>query len=210
MRSPPLFKHEMMDQSTIEVKDQVDYDDDFLDLTSTASHDVFGIDSNVNESDFFSSPKRKNDTEKVKSNKKSRKKVAGKKPEDKGKSPNKSVSDEPLDSTKEQSITSEVSADRGSTESVKPLTSQAFDSNSFLENLIDLQDSLLKPLQTQNPPVKEKEGEIDADPVHPWPWSNRLQTDWSSHAEVCVCFVMRLQVGYLHASLKMNLEGLNL
>ncbi|XP_063611399.1 little elongation complex subunit 2-like [Penaeus indicus] len=187
MKSPPLFKHDMMDQNTIEVKDQVNYDDDFLDLTSVANHDVFGIDSNVNESDFFSSPKRKNDTEEVKSNKISRKKVAGKKSQDKGKSPSKSVSDDPLESTKEQITASEVSADRGNTESVKPLTSQSFNSGSFLEDLIDLQDSLLKPLQTQNSPVKAKEGETDADPVHPWPWSNKLQTDWSSHGEAKSC-----------------------
>ncbi|XP_047502745.1 LOW QUALITY PROTEIN: uncharacterized protein LOC125048218 [Penaeus chinensis] len=186
MKSPPLFKHEMMVQNTVQVKDQVKYDDDFLDLTSVASHDVFGIDSNVNESDFFSSPKRKNDTEEVKSNKISKKKVAGKKPQDKGKS-QANLFQMILWIPKEQIITSEVIADRGNTESVKPLTSQSFNSGSFLEDLIDLQDSLLKPLQTQNSPVKAKDGEMEADPVHPWPWSNRLQTDWSSHGEAKSC-----------------------
>lgn len=195
MRSPPLFQYEVMTQNEIEVKEQVDYDDEFFDLTSTSTHDVFGIDSNMNESEF--SPKRKYDTEEAKHNKIAKKKVPGKKkgdaesavgsePEDKGKSPSKSVSDDSLESTKEQSIASEVDVDRGNTESVKPLTSQAYDSGSFLEDLIDLQDSLLKPLQTQSSPVKAKE-EVEADPVHPWPWSNRLKTDWSSHSEAKSC-----------------------
>nr|XP_027226840.1 little elongation complex subunit 2-like [Penaeus vannamei] len=195
MRSPPLFQYEVMTQNEIEVKEQVDYDDEFLDLTSTSTHDVFGIDSNMNESEF--SPKRKYDTEEAKHNKIAKKKVPGKKkggaesavgsePEDKGKSPSKSVSDDSLESTKEQSIASEVDVDRGNTESVKPLTSQAYDSGSFLEDLIDLQDSLLKPLQTQSSPVKAKE-EVEADPVHPWPWSNRLKTDWSRHSEAKSC-----------------------
>lgn len=197
MKAPPLFKHEIKKQSAVEVKEQVDYNDDFLDLTSVADHDIFGIDSNESKSEFCSPLKKKNNAEDVNSKKTARSKISPKKkeggtesalvsgPEVKGKSSSKSdFSDNRFDSLSDQSTTFKGSTDRGNSESVKPLAPQMLDSSSFLEDLIDLQDSLLKPRQSQDSPLKSKEGEADAEPVHPWPWSNRLLTDWSSHTEV--------------------------
>lgn len=62
MKSPPVFRYEKLDtdggDSMIEDKEQAEYDDDFLDFTSIADHDIFGVGPN-GSSKMSKTPKTK-------------------------------------------------------------------------------------------------------------------------------------------------------
>lgn len=60
-------------------------------------------------------------------------------------------------------------------------------SENFLESLLMMQDSLLKPLQTQNETTEMNDGdETSAPNTSPKrPWTHHLHTDWKNFLEVC-------------------------
>lgn len=61
------------------------------------------------------------------------------------------------------------------------------DSENFLENLLTIQDSLLKPAQTQRETTKVNVGDKTSasDKLPQRPWTQCLHTDWMNFFEVC-------------------------
>lgn len=60
-------------------------------------------------------------------------------------------------------------------------------SENFLENLLTMQNSLLKPLQTQSETIKANDGDKPSasDKLPQRPWTPSLHTDWKNFFEVC-------------------------
>lgn len=63
-------------------------------------------------------------------------------------------------------------------------SSVSISSDSVLENLLNMQDTLLKPSQMQESLIKSDQNEANTKKFCLKPWSNTLKTDWQSHSQV--------------------------
>ncbi|XP_045597641.1 little elongation complex subunit 2 [Procambarus clarkii] len=59
--------------------------------------------------------------------------------------------------------------------------------NNVLEELLSMQDSLLKPTQTNSPTMKSEKCEASPTTPTKTPWSNTLNTNWPAHMQVQEC-----------------------
>lgn len=82
----------------------------------------------------------------------------------------------PLDSTPEKDTQNNTNQE-----------STTVNSDNFLDNLLTMQDSMLKPLQSQIETTKVDDGDKASAAERPpkRPWTHRLHTDWGNAFEVC-------------------------
>lgn len=171
MATPVVFQYSETNKSDCDAASRTiaEYDDHFLDLSDMTDNDVFGGESLERRKKETYSKKRKASDKTVNSAKLSR-----------------------LETEKLQISEGKIQEDKDPKVNYQDDTEQeTFDescSKHFLDNLLSLQDSFLKPSHTHgNETGAHKDETSTPSRSQPRPWTNKLSTDWKNVFEPHLC-----------------------
>ena len=187
MKCPVQFKFEKVEpevlDSTKDDKVAAEYDEDFLDFYSATEHDVFGpsLAPKVSKSDpKVIKQKRKIDEVKDSQTQKHESTVTTD-TETRSEDTSSTVTDNSIDKGCEEKQNTKI--DSANAKEKTPNVLETADASSVLDNLLNMQDNLLKSTPSVSP-QKQVQEENKPRLKKQWPWSNTLETSWEKHTDV--------------------------